>query len=176
MTSEILKVNIADMKVGRGDTVITTTSLGSCIAVIIYDPVRKIGGLAHIMHSNSPKGKKVFNPAKYVDTAINEMLREILKKGGVQDRLKAYIIGGACMFPTLETDPETSIGKNNVEKARKILRKESIRLVGRDTGGDYGRSVEFVVSTGEVLVKSVKHGLKNIGAFYRNEGSNGGTI
>ena len=157
-----MEVGIADLKVSTKDTVLKTTSLGSCIALILYDPLKKIGGLAHIMHSDSNIIKNNTNPAKCVDTAISEMLRKISNMGGEKIRLKAYIIGGACMFTTLESGPEGTIGKKNINMAKEILEEEKISIEGEDTGLNYGRSVEFSTISGEVVVKSMQYGVKKL--------------
>ena len=46
---EMIKVGMADLKVGKSPDVLTTLGLGSCVGVAIYDPVTKISGLLHCM-------------------------------------------------------------------------------------------------------------------------------
>ena len=157
--TETIKVGIADLKVKMGDYILITTSLGSCIAIVIYDPIKKIGGLAHVMHADSSLIRHTDNPAKCVDSAIDMMLNKILdQNGGLKRRLKAYIVGGACMFPTLENSPQSNIGKRNIQKAVEVLEANKIKIYGQSTGGNYGRSVEFNIDNGEVKVVSKKHG------------------
>ncbi|MFH1414742.1 MAG: chemotaxis protein CheD [Elusimicrobiota bacterium] len=151
------------MKIASGDSVLITSSLGSCIAVIIYEPKNKIGSLAHIMHSDSTQFQNITNPAKYADTAISKMLNTFINKGCSIKDLKSYIIGGANMFPTLESSVEKNIGQKNIEAARDILRKNNIKLAGRDTGGTYGRTVEFHINDGTITVKSLRQGNNKLG-------------
>ena len=45
--SEVIKVGMADLNVCKAPDVITTLGLGSCIGLVLYDPVTKVGGMVH---------------------------------------------------------------------------------------------------------------------------------
>jgi chemotaxis protein CheD len=155
-----IKVKIADIAVGTSPQILTTFGLGSCVAVMLYDPVAKVGGMNHFLlptESSSSRGKK--NPAKFSDSGIEILLRKINDLGGKKERLVAKLVGGANMFPSLT---KNSIGQKNVDAALKILNKHSITVSSMDTGGNWGRSVEFHLSDGNVIVKSYKRGEKRI--------------
>lgn len=169
-----------DIEVKIGEVAITTdrdhliaSGVGSCVAVTLYDPSIKIGAMAHAMlpgsrkscsernSSNvSPKAKySQRSPAtplskagdtKYVDIAIEEMLRMMVAKGAKRKDLEAKIVGGANMFSAFESD----IGRDNVLKAKEKLKREGIRIVGECVGGSQGRSVEFSPPSGIVTVKT----------------------
>ena len=51
--SKVIKVGMADLNTCKNPDVITTLGLGSCIGISLYDPVTKIGGLAHVMLPDS---------------------------------------------------------------------------------------------------------------------------
>jgi chemotaxis receptor (MCP) glutamine deamidase CheD len=89
--------------------------------------------------------------AKYIDVAIDKMLRGLYARGAKREDLEAKLIGGSNMFPSLMSD---DIGKANVLSARDKLKSEGIRIVGECVGGAQGRSVEFSPTTGVVAVKT----------------------
>ena len=147
-------VGIGEYRVVKAPGVLVSLGLGSCVGVALYDPERKIGGLAHVMLPSSNGATRVTNPGKYADMAIKMMIQEMVKQGASKRRLLAKIAGGATMFK----NKKSSIGDRNVESVRRILREEGIRIVGEDTGKDYGRSIEFDLETGELRVRSFRHG------------------
>lgn len=154
-------IGIGEYKlVGSADALITF-SLGSCVAVVLYDQVGKRGGMAHAMLPNSAN----FAPphtAKFVDIAVHMMLGE-MRERGCTGYLQAFLVGGANMFPSLfKTESISAIGERNVAAARLSLKEKKIQLIAEDTGKDYGRTVEFIPATGEVLIKTIKHGTKNL--------------
>ena len=93
-----VKVGMADLKVAKSPDVLVTLGLGSCIGLVLYDPVTKIGGMVHYMLPDSTKLKNNTNIAKFGDTGTAELLRQMLAAGANRRRLVAKIAGGACMF------------------------------------------------------------------------------
>jgi chemotaxis protein CheD len=147
-------VGIGEYRVVKSPAVLVSLGLGSCVGVALYDPERKIGGLAHVMLPSSNGTEKIANPGKYADQAIRLMLEEMIKHGASRSRIVAKIAGGATMFK----NSKNSIGERNVESVREILKKEGIKIVGEDTGKNYGRSIEFDIETGLLHVRSFKYG------------------
>ena len=49
MTERRLQVGIAELEVARAPATLKALALGSCVAVILHDPVVKAGGLAHVL-------------------------------------------------------------------------------------------------------------------------------
>lgn len=165
MSQEIV-VKIADLAVAREPAVITTHGLGSCLAICLYDPQARVGGLAHVMLPSPELVRDQGNPAKFPATAIESMLAEIERLGGSRRRLTAKLAGGARMFGSLLASRQggntANIGTRNVQEAKAALERMGIPLAAEDTGSDYGRSVELLVSTGTVLVRSFKAGLREL--------------
>lgn len=159
---EIIKVGMADLKVGRAPDTLTTLGLGSCIGLTLYDPVAKVGGLVHYMLPDSTKLRNNTNIAKFGDTGIRELLRQVIALGANQRRLVSKIAGGACMFETSGLSSVGNVGKRNAEAAKTILKELRIPLIAEDTGLNYGRTVELNCETGDFLIKSVGKGSKVI--------------
>jgi len=152
MAFELINVGIADYGVSRSPDILRTI-LGSCVGICIYDPQSKIGGLSHIMLPTSKR--EYVNIRKYADTAIPAMLLDMEKMGCSRNSLIAKITGGATMFKHTENSLMGDIGKNNITTVRKIHTNLGIKIVAEDVGGDYGRTIDFYLETGEVKIKTI---------------------
>ena len=96
--SRMIKVGMADLNICKSPDAITTLGLGSCIGIALYDPVTKIGGLAHIMLPDSTQIRNNSNIAKFADTGITELVHRMTRAGANKGRMVAKIAGGAKMF------------------------------------------------------------------------------
>lgn len=165
MTVEnMIKVGMADLKVAIGQNeVLKTTGLGSCVGLTLYDPVKKIAGMAHVMLPNSEIARDgMLNIAKYADTAIPEMIRLMKEFGSPSSRLIAKMAGGAQMFAFSSGTDTMRIGPRNVESCKDILQQYQIPLEAEDTGENFGRTIEFFCSNGILRVRSVQQGVKEL--------------
>ena len=93
-------VGIADLAVARAPGQFCCIGLGSCVAVFIYDPETRIGGVLHALLPKAPEGKRP--DAKYADSGIRMLHRIIVSKGARKGKLWAKLVGGARMFPNLD--------------------------------------------------------------------------
>jgi chemotaxis protein CheD len=162
MMSELIKVGMADYKVGRASASLITYGLGSCIGIAIYDPVTKVGGLAHIMLPDSKQARSSENPAKFADTAIPLMINDMIKLGASKLRLRAKIAGGAQMFTFSNLTDIMRIGERNAESVRIVLKALDISIIADDTGGNYGRTVELKLDSGGFRIKTIDKGEKEL--------------
>ncbi|MDD2189631.1 MAG: chemotaxis protein CheD [Eubacteriales bacterium] len=162
--SELLVVGISDYKLARHPKVIVTYALGSCVGVCLYDNQTKIGGLSHIMLPDSnmfPKNEHT-NRMKFADTAIQDLVRDLVKMGANRFRLVAKIAGGAQMFRTQPGSPIGSIGDRNVFSARKTLSALNIPIIAEDTGSNFGRTVYLNLETGTMRVQSLSRSVREL--------------
>ena len=154
-----LRVKVADFAVAKGDAVLATIGLGSCVAIALYDRETRVGGLAHILLPSRAMSRETSNPAKFPETIVPLMLDEMRKLGAsTQARISAKIVGGASMFGQLVTGTGINVGERNVLATREVLAQTGIPLLAEDTGLDYGRSVYFFLDDGRVEVRSLKKG------------------
>lgn len=153
--SKVIKVGMADLNVCKSPDIITTIGLGSCIGLTFYDPVSKIGGLVHYMLPDSTQMRNNSNIAKFADTGIEELLRQVIKAGASRNRLVAKIAGGAKMFEVSGMSNVSNIGERNALAAKQKLRELKIRLIAEDTGLNYGRTVELHCDTGDFYIKAI---------------------
>lgn len=162
-TAHMEKVGIADMKIVNAPDLIQTCGLGSCVGLVIYDLEKKIAGLAHVMLPESSISKMSgFNPAKYADTAVSLLISNLLSKGARQRALRAKMAGGAQMFQFSSKNEMMRIGPRNVEAIKQELIRFHIYLVSEDVGGNNGRTIEFDPCTGNLFVKMIYKGTKQI--------------
>ncbi len=152
---EIIKVGMADLNVCTSPNVITTLGLGSCVGIVLHDPIRKIAGMVHIMLPDSKKILNNENKAKFADTGIDALILEMTKIGADRKVLIAKIAGGAQMFAFSNNNEMMRIGDRNVEATKLKLQQLGIAIKAEDTGANYGRTIEFNSDSGMLLIKSV---------------------
>lgn len=158
----VIKVGMADLKTGRSPDTLTTLGLGSCIGIALWDSVTKIGGLAHVMLPDSTKIRNNSNIAKFADTGIAELVRQMEMMGVPRKRMVAKIAGGACMFEVAGTTSVGNIGEKNALASKKKLKELGIRILAEDTGLNYGRTVELNCENGDYVIKAVGKSVKKI--------------
>lgn len=160
--SEMIKVGMADSNVCISPNAITTLGLGSCVGIVLYDPVRKIAGMVHVMLPDSTKIINNENKAKFADTGIDLLINQMIAIGAERRSLVAKIAGGAQMFAFGANNDMMRIGDRNVEATKLKLHQLGISLKAEDTGANYGRTIEFYPETGMLLIKSVGKEKKTI--------------
>lgn len=146
------RVNIAQSHIDRGPTTLRASGLGSCVAVGLFDPETLIGGLGHMLLPHRPDAGPLGLASKYVDAGIFQMVDELVRAGANRDGLVAKIAGGANMFETSYQTLINSIGARNAKSARETLASLGIPLLGAEVGGNRGRTVEFDLATGNMMV------------------------
>lgn len=156
----IIKVGMADLNVCKSPDILTTLGLGSCVGVVLYDPLTKVAGMVHVMLPDSTKIRNNENVAKFADTGIETLIKKIAEIGGKQNRLIAKIAGGAQMFAFNTSNDMLRIGDRNVEAVKDKLKSLGIKIIAEDTGLNYGRTIEFYTESGELHIKSVGKPLK----------------
>ena len=161
--AEVIKVGMADLNICKAPNSITTIGLGSCIGVTLYDPVSKVGGMAHVMLPDSTAIKNNTNIAKFADTGVAELLKRVIEAGATKSRLVAKMAGGAKMFEVSGGAAATiNVGERNAEAVKKKLGELGIKIIASDTGLNYGRTVILDCNNGDFIIKAVGKELKTI--------------
>ena len=151
------RVRVADHAAARGEALICTIGLGSCVAIVLHDPDTKVGALAHVLLPDETMARDRASRAKFPGTAVPLLLEEMQALGS-RGRVFAKVIGGASMFGALLPGAGINIGERNVAATFQALAAAGIPTMAQDTGGDYGRSVFLHVHTGRVVVRSIRKG------------------
>ncbi|RKY82639.1 chemotaxis protein CheD [candidate division KSB1 bacterium] len=130
---------------------IVSTVLGSCVAVCLYDPVNRMGGINHYQ-LDLWNGTGLASP-KFGNIAIQKLFEKMLKMGSRQSDLQAKIFGGASVIGNSQN--LFQIGERNCEIAFSMLKELNIPIIASDVGGNHGRKIKFNTETGIVLMKYV---------------------
>ncbi|MCL2063191.1 MAG: chemotaxis protein CheD [Candidatus Cloacimonetes bacterium] len=149
-----LVVNIADMKIStKPDEFLVTYSLGSCVALAIFDPYIQAAGLIHIMLPDSTIEKNPINinPYKFVDLGVPALYKELFKLGAKRNHVITKIIGGSNV---MDKNKYFNIGERNFTAVRKMLWRNNMIIHKEDVGGSKSRTVRLYTSTGKVLVSN----------------------
>ncbi len=162
--STIIQIKIAELFVGNSDHIITANGVGSCVIIMLYDRLARIGGAAHVIlpsASHFHETSKIFERdaegkrfVKYADQAVDTLIEEIEMLGGSREHTVAKLVGGAHMFALLEGD-QHGIGWKNTVAAREELHKLGITIETEVVGGTVGRNIRFDCATGlvEIITK-----------------------
>jgi chemotaxis protein CheD len=154
-------VNASDrLIVGVGELVATnlqhvtvsTYALGSCVALVGYEPRLKIGGIIHIMlptrrldNSASPS-----SPARFVDSGIPMFFQAMRKMGATPKNLSLALFGGAN---TQKVEDHFKIGQRNAELSMRMLQKFQLDVAHSDLGGAENRTIHLTLKSGEILMR-----------------------
>ncbi|TVR87352.1 MAG: chemotaxis protein CheD [Spirochaetaceae bacterium] len=139
-----------------GEDLIISTVLGSCIAVVFYDPVRRIGAMNHFMLPGTQRDDGYFDTegGKYGMYAMELAINEMLKLGARREQLRCKVFGGAHVLRGGPSN-EASVPQNNINFAFNYLETERINVESSDVGGTVARKVLLFPQTFKVLLKRI---------------------
>ncbi len=150
-------VGLAEMRISAesGDVLITH-SLGSCLGVVLHDPITAVGAMLHAMLplSTINPEKAAANPYMFVDTGVPRLLTEFFKAGGRKQNMVVKVAGGAAIGALDRGTDFFAIGSRNMVVFRKVLWKNGLMIKAADVGGSRPRTVSLAIGTGEMLIRS----------------------
>ncbi len=150
----LITVKIADMQVtNNSEAVLVTYALGSCIAVVLHDPVCRAGGMLHFMlpQSRTDPVKAQHNPEMFADTGVPLLFEKMYSLGCRKPNIVVKVVGGAKIF---NDHGVFEIGKKNYTILRKMLWKNKVMVTAEDVGGNKSRTVRLAVDNGQVFITS----------------------
>jgi chemotaxis protein CheD len=133
----------------HGEMVVTV--LGSCVAACIRDRVRGVGGMNHFMLPEANSSSNHWADAletRYGNWAMEYLINEILKLGGMKRDLEVKLFGGGQILENM-----TDVGGRNVAFVREYLAREEIPIAAEDLGGVRPRKVLYFSDTGNCRVR-----------------------
>lgn len=131
---------------------IVHTILGSCIAVCLFDPTTRLGGINHYMLPLW-NGQGLASP-KFGNIAIEKLVQKLIINGASQSKIVAKVFGGGEVLNT--TNSHFNVGQRNIDIAFEVLNNLKIPVVAQSTGGKNGRKIIYNTGTGEVSQRYVK--------------------
>ena len=144
-----LFVNISEYEVVDDGTTLVAYGLGACVGLAVYDPETDVGGLARAMLPRQSDGDGT-SDGKYVDTAVETMVRDAISAGAGYGSLEGYVVGGGDLLDLQQLPREVS--ENNVAAARETFADLDVPVKRTSVGGSRGKTVEFDTETGEIRI------------------------
>lgn len=130
------------------------TVLGSCVSVTLFS--RRLG-MSAICHGTMPRCKAIkqctelcIDAFKFMDCAIQHMLRSFREAGAQKGDIVVKVFGGA---DTLMSKTSNTIGSQNIKVTLDILGREGLGVAAADVGDNFGRKLIFISATGDVYLK-----------------------
>jgi chemotaxis protein CheD len=123
--------------------------LGSCVAVALWDPESRAGGMNHYL---LPRWRGGAESAKYGDVANLRLLARFERAGIPPPRLRAKVFGGACVMKALCGRPNPLCAQN-VAEARELLAAHAIPIDEEHVEGTAGLRVVFDTADGTASVR-----------------------
>jgi chemotaxis protein CheD len=135
------------------EDILVTHSLGSCIGLVLYDPVNGIGGMIHCMLplSRTDEEKARIKPAMFVDAGVPLLIQTLFDSGARREYIQARVAGASNI---LDKEGMFKIGERNHTVLRKILWKNNILISGEDVGGTKARTMTLYMEDGRTTVKA----------------------
>jgi chemotaxis protein CheD len=148
-------VGVGDLSVSNNVSItLSTYALGSCIGVIAYDPVVRVGGLLHLMlpESKLSPDKAASQPAMFADTGLPLLFRSLFGLRADRSRLRVFVAGGANVLGT--GNDSFKIGERNTRATADFLRNNGFRVTHSDVGGFINRTVHLEIGNGTIKLKT----------------------
>lgn len=147
-------VGLGEMHVAKAGEIVAY-SLGSCVAICLFDPLAKVAGMVHVVLPASPPNGPGALPGKYADSALPELLDQMQRAGATKARLQCKLAGGAAVLSIGGSGSMPSIGQRNAEAVKAALAQVRIRVLAESLGGTVGRTVRLNAETGRIIVRKV---------------------
>jgi chemotaxis protein CheD len=166
LNREIITIYPGELYITKKSELITTI-LGSCISIVLFDEQNSIGGINHYMLPAAPpesKKNSVLPITRFGEYAIKTLIQEMINQGASLKNLKAKIFGGSNVLNfSLKKDErkkdaqkkDALIGEENINFARKFLKKIGIPIVSEDVGGVSSRKIFFDTTNYKVFLKRI---------------------
>jgi chemotaxis protein CheD len=147
-------IGVGDVAVSNNpDVTLSTYALGSCIAVVAYDPDALVGGILHLMLPNAKIApeKALTQPAMFANTGLPLLFASLRGMRAELPRIQLFIAGGACV---LAGNDSFQIGARNLQATDAILSQMGLIHDRGSTGGTINRTIHLEVGSGEVTLKT----------------------
>lgn len=152
-----ITVGVGDLQVSRDpDSVLVTYGLGSCIAVLVHDPLRRVAGMVHYMlplSSLTPEKSKT-RPAMFGDTGVPLLFKKMAELCSNKADLVVKVVGGASIQ---DSNGTFEIGKRNYVILRKMLWSAGVAIRAESVGGNVARTARLFVGDGRATVRASDH-------------------
>ena len=148
---DTIRIGLGHHAVSDGADIMMTTTLGSCVAACIHDPVRGVGGMNHFLlpelpGTERPETRLLGAGARYGSVAMERLINALLALGAERRRLRVKLFGGARVI-----ESSCDIGGLNSRFALDYISREGLMLAGQDLGGDSARRLQYFPHSGRAM-------------------------
>lgn len=149
-TEKTIYLSVGELVVAT-TPILVYTVLGSCVSVCLYTKDKKAGGIIHFALPNANENRAEANGLRYADSAIPQLIEEIVKLTGKDYKdIQAKIVGGAFELKDSKSS-SLQVGLENIKVTRSILSQYGIPIIGESIGGS-SRKVIFHIPSGRLQV------------------------
>lgn len=131
-----------------------STTLGSCVAMTLWHPRLRMGGMCHYMLAKRPIDMRGTPDGRYADEAMQLLVSEASRHADPRE-FKVKIFGGGRMYDLLSRGRHEDIGALNIRMARELVRQYGFTVAAEDVGGIKPRHITFDVNEGDVWVRHI---------------------
>jgi chemotaxis protein CheD len=135
-----------------GQNVTLKTLLGSCVALTLWHPERRIGGMCHYLLPTRARQPGMPLDGRFGDEAVLTMAMCIERAGVKPDEFIAHLYGGADTMPD-GAAVKLNVGERNIEQGWKLIDHFRFQLDGVDVGDNVPRHVVLDLQTGLVTAR-----------------------
>jgi chemotaxis protein CheD len=128
------------------------TLLGSCVALTLWHPQRRIGGMCHYLLPQRQRSHGQPVDGRYGDEAITLLVEHLTRIGTATHEYEAHLYGGADTLPD-HVQHKTQVGVRNIELGWNLVDRHGFQLMGVDVGDNVPRTVRLNLRSGDVHMR-----------------------
>lgn len=164
--TEAPTVVLAPGELWFGADAVVQTLLGSCVAVTLWHPGLRLGGMCHYLLPSRHPGGPVVAAARpgrcpradgllprYADEAVALLLHHVASAGTRPEEYAVSVVGGGRQFGVDGPASTIDVSTRNVEAAERLLPAAGLKVVRRDVGGNGARVVRLDLRDGSVSLR-----------------------
>lgn len=150
-----VRIDVGDLCASNDTSqTLLTYALGSCLGVAIYEPLARVGGLAHIQLPNCRQTHQYAEGVwSYADRALPELFQRVYALGAMKGNLRICLVGGASV---LDPNNVFQIGRKNYLMVKNLLWRNGYFVAAEAVGGADWRTMRLEIATGRVEVQTSK--------------------
>ena len=136
------------------EKVMLDTLLGSCIAIVIWHPKYKFGGMCHFVLPKCSKIKSSLLNGRFAEDAFEMLRLAIARHHTFTKDYEVSVFGGSLMNPDVY-NKENCIGEINSLFTEKLMKNYSFNIKKQDLRGASARKLSFDTNTGDITTKYI---------------------
>ncbi len=143
---ETIEINTGEVKACKSNSFLTSTAIGSCVAITAYASRKKVGAVAHVMLPGKSPENAILPRTRYAADAIETLIKEMAGAGASASDIEACLVGGSNVLKRDDVAVCQDISDSIVD----ILKGRGIPVRARALGGTNRKSVSLDIENGIV--------------------------